>query len=468
MKFLKLLPFVSLILFGSAKSQAYEYPYQKTYFSTATVALFKSRYDATKPPSVDLNINLIHRSEELTIDGKTDFPVRVYPQRGQRAPLIFVLSGMGGSGTDGTGSWIAEEFYQQGYNAVVIPSIFNFQVVFSAVQSSTASGADAAVPGITTEDAKTLYAIMKRVVQEAKKQIGIDVSSYGMFGYSMGALHAAFIAQLDEQEKAFDFKKVLLVNPPVRLDYGMRALDRMVTGPVLSWQKAYAKKLGVHMFHPKAKAKAASAVARITEELLPSVIGPYVTKNEGQYDINSPSYFSNLRQKLAYFKDFNDKKGPSKAIPESHLSLGIGGLFRESLARVIFVTQAIDDMGVLQNPFDNKSSDARVEEAKLRYGYFDYFSQVVMKFFRERRGIEPNVGGLFKENSYLGIANYLKTANHVQLRHNLNDFLIEEQDVDFLKETFGSRAKFYPYGGHLGNLWYQDNVQDFREFFKGL
>jgi hypothetical protein len=36
----------------------------------------------------------------------------------------------------------------------------------------------------------------------------------------------------------------------------------------------------------------------------------------------------------------------------------------------------------------------------------------------------------------------------------------------FLKNVFGARAKIYPYGGHLGNMTYRDNVADMINVFK--
>jgi pimeloyl-ACP methyl ester carboxylesterase len=56
----------------------------------------------------------------------------------------------------------------------------------------------------------------------------IEVSQFHLTGYSLGAWQAAFVAQLDEQEKVFGFGKVLLVNPPVSLYSSIRILDDLL------------------------------------------------------------------------------------------------------------------------------------------------------------------------------------------------------------------------------------------------
>ena len=42
--------------------------------------------------------------------------------------------------------------------------------------------------------------------------------------------------------------------------------------------------------------------------------------------------------------------------------------------------------------------------------------------------------------------------------HNEDDLILLPGEIDFFSETFGSRAKIYPYGGHCGNMAHRDNV----------
>jgi len=54
------------------------------------------------------------------------------------------------------------------------------------------------------------------------------------------------------------------------------------------------------------------------------------------------------------------------------------------------------------------------------------------------------------------------------LMHNLDDILISPEDIVYLEKIFGDRAIIYPYGGHLGNLWYPDNKKHMLQVFKPM
>lgn len=56
----------------------------------------------------------------------------------------------------------------------------------------------------------------------------LKVSEFHLTGYSLGALQAAFVSELDETRRSFNFKRVLLLNPPVNLYTSVTNLDRLV------------------------------------------------------------------------------------------------------------------------------------------------------------------------------------------------------------------------------------------------
>lgn len=49
--------------------------------------------------------------------------------------------------------------------------------------------------------------------------------------------------------------------------------------------------------------------------------------------------------------------------------------------------------------------------------------------------------------------------------HNRDDFLVSIEDLDYLEGLLGDRAKIYPYGGHMGNIWYWQNRNDIVSIF---
>jgi hypothetical protein len=48
--------------------------------------------------------------------------------------------------------------------------------------------------------------------------------------------------------------------------------------------------------------------------------------------------------------------------------------------------------------------------------------------------------------------------------HNADDVLAERRAIEELKETLGDQMTLYPYGGHLGNLWFRTNREDMLRF----
>ena len=64
------------------------------------------------------------------------------------------------------------------------------------------------------------------------------------------------------------------------------------------------------------------------------------------------------------------------------------------------------------------------------------------------------------------IETYLRNSPKIGLMDNQDDLILTPEDLAFLKDVFGSRAKIYPYGGHCGNMSYTENVAYMLNFFK--
>jgi hypothetical protein len=59
----------------------------------------------------------------------------------------------------------------------------------------------------------------------------------------------------------------------------------------------------------------------------------------------------------------------------------------------------------------------------------------------------------------------LRSNPKVHILHNVDDFLAERKSIEALKETLGDQVTLYPYGGHVGNLWYPENKKTIVKFF---
>lgn len=61
----------------------------------------------------------------------------------------------------------------------------------------------------------------------------------------------------------------------------------------------------------------------------------------------------------------------------------------------------------------------------------------------------------------LGLKSFLEEEQNIIVHHNADDVILNDGDIDFIKETFQDRAFIFPRGGHMGNVWWEDNVKLF-------
>ena len=60
---------------------------------------------------------------------------------------------------------------------------------------------------------------------------------------------------------------------------------------------------------------------------------------------------------------------------------------------------------------------------------------------------------LVKETSLRSIEKTLRNDTKIRVIHTWDDFLLNEQDKDYLTKTLGNRITWFRNGGHLGNLY---------------
>jgi len=337
----------------------------------------------------------------------------------QKAPLVFLIAGAGSSDRATKLLTMMKAFYQAGYHVITLPSTSHSNFIASASQSQ--------VPGDLPEDAADLY----RAMEAAMKKVGgdIEVSSFQLCGYSLGATQAAFVAKLDEERRVFNFRKVLLINPSVSLY---------------------------------------SSVTRI-EDLMKQIPGG--PKKQGIFFNKMLSKFSQYYSYgnfVAINDDFLYSIYAEKLFSHEETAGLIGLTFRINLAGMIFTSDVMTNSGyvVPKNrvlyPTDSLADYFMVS---THLSFFDYFNEYLFPHFEKKRP------GLTKQAyidslSLRSIEGYLKSSTKFGMMTNENDFILTKEEVDYLRQLFGERAKVYPRGGHLGNLEYKENLAYMVDFFK--
>ena len=198
---------------------SYNYPFTDPY--VATVLSTPPEYAEKLPGRIPLKFDSIalfpDREVPAVLWNFAELHYSYLPRKGP-APVIFLVAGTGASCQSGKMQGLQKAFYHAGFNVISLTSPTHPNFIVAASTSG--------VPGHLEEDSADLYRVMQTIWSKVQKKM--EVTDFYLTGYSLGAAEAAFIARLDEQEQAFGFRKVLLINPPVSLYNSVQILDTML------------------------------------------------------------------------------------------------------------------------------------------------------------------------------------------------------------------------------------------------
>ncbi len=407
-------PFLFLASFVSAKTiENYHYPYQNPYLATLTYEVIRSQ---NKIPVQLLKVpGLASRSAVPLLEGRNYTKVSIYNQK-TLSPLVFMITGTGSQSNDPAVNTQAEILFQMGYHVIVIPSPLNWSFILSENTS--------ALPGYTPDEARDLYAYLQKVMGLLKGSL--KVSSYAIAGYSLGAAETAFMSEIDLKEKKFNFEMVLLVNPPLDLIYAVTTLD--------------------HLLYVAAKWTPQKI------DYVQSLIYTYGEKITSR-NPSDPTYYDGFEQTPFARTDYD--------------MFLVGCAFRATLGDDIFTNQQIRDTGILKSKAVPGRQSEREAEART-ISFTEYIQKLVLPTYVRENGLYATTESFFQSASVNSIREKLAQNPRVFIFHNIDDFLTKSEDLAEFEKLMGDRMTIFPGGGHLGNLWYPDNVQEFKSLFTAL
>lgn len=390
---------------------------------------------ASTPPALrpqlpsDEDIDQADYSLKLRPEREFELPENFWPvtrlryrmaRQDGRAPLIFIIAGTGANYASGKTEDLKRLFYGAGYHVVQLSSPTSYDFMSAASRSAT--------PGISRDDAEDLYRVMMAVRAQHPK---LKVSDYYLTGYSLGGLQAAFVSELDEQLRSFNFKRVLLLNPPVNLYTSVSNLDRLV----------------------QTRVEGIDSGTTYFEQVLEKLA--HYFEEKGSIDLNA-----------AMLHDFLQS---DEQLSNEQLAMLIGSSFRFSSADIAFTSDLINRRGLItppQYPINDRTSLTPFFKRALQCDFDCYMAEQLIPFWRIR-----NEGGslpqLIDQVSLYALEDYLKSSSKIAVMHNADDVILGPGDIGFLRRTFGERLTLYPLGGHCGNLNYRVNSDAMLEFFRG-
>lgn len=419
----------SLILNGLlmvliSHAAAYDYPFSDPY--VATVVNTPMEYAEVLPTEVPVKFDTLKMFPERKVPGilwNLDELRYSYVRQKGPAPLIFLIAGTGASFNSAKMQVMQKAFYRAGYHVISISSPTHPNFVVAASTSS--------VPGHLEEDSADLYKVMQTVWQKLQQKM--EATDFNLAGYSLGAAQSAFIAKLDEQDKAFNFRKVLLINPPVSLYNSVLILDELLELNIPG---------GLDNFN-------------VFYDRIINAFSDVYAHGEN-VDFNNDF----LYQTYKYRKPTSDD--PLKAL--------IGTSFRISSENMVFTSDVMTKAGyvVPKNLVLRRHDNVR-DYAKVlgHLTFLDYFRGILLPHFQDLNP-QTTEADLIRQLSLRSIEDYLRTSPKFGLIHNEDDIILLPGEIDYLRGVFGDRARIFPHGGHCGNMAYPENVAAMVGFFQDI
>lgn len=420
--FFRLLLFLSVFLsFFAAALQAYDYPFTDPY--VATVLNTPAEFTDSRLEKAPARVGSIEMFPERDVPdilwNLTDLRYE-YARQDNAAPLVFLVAGTGASFHSPKMQIMQRAFYHAGYHVISLSSPTHPNFIVAASSSG--------VPGHLVEDSTDLYKVMQAIW--SRYQDKWKVTDFYLAGYSLGAAQSAFVAKQDEQEKAFNFRKVLLINPPVSLYNSVNILDEMLAQNVPG---------GMDNFN--------DFYSRVIQAFTEAYTQGDAVEFNDQFLYRTYQY-----------------RQPKSSEPLAAL---IGLDFRLSSNNMAFTTDVLTGAGyVVPKNLELGRHDSVTVYGKVlsRLTFLDYFHDIFLPYFQQQDSTVTEEQ-LIAELSLRSIEDYLRSSSKVGLIHNVDDLIMRPGEVDYLREVFGARATIFSHGGHCGNMAYPENVRAMVGFF---
>ena len=404
-----------IVLFSILSLTAFSYnfpiddPYSATIIGSATMMT----------PGVSENIPL--KVYEIQIKDKKDIPDVFWyaskfkfsfsKQKNKKAPLIFVLAGTGSDYNATRVKFMQRIFHDAGYHTIAISSQMSQQFMISASTN--------VMPGMLINDNEDIYKAMKLAYDKIKDQV--EVTDFYIMGYSLGGTNAAVLSYIDEKEKAFNFKRVFMVNPPVELYDSAVRLDKYLDDYTGGKTAGIEKLLNTTL--ARVEGGLTSEYANIGADTIYNIV-----KGDILSDAEKKAYIG-----LAFRLTSNDLNFISDFITKSHV-----------------YTKNPDKV--------NKYTNMKEYFKAVNFATFeDYVNKVGFPYYKKYNK-DFSIEDLKREASLRVIEDYLRTSPKIAAVTNADELILNEKDINYLKDVFKDRLVIYPKGGHCGNMFYKENV----------
>ena len=359
------------------------------------------------------NTDFVSAASSRSVRMKKDAPelrYQLWKAENPESPLVILLPGVGSYYKSPQLRALAELFWDNGCSALVLSSAFN--KAFLETMGFN-------YPGYTPEDSARLREVLKKVMEDVRGNAGLKPSEVILVGYSMGGLHALFIADMEKKNPSLGIGRYVALNPPADLQYALSRFDEF-TEISKKW----------------------------TREECSRQMGDIIMK-----------YMAILAQK-------HPTLSARKPAPEKHIlpfskeqaSFMAGLSFRLTLRELLLSARRTQgEQSGIKTEF-NWWNRSRLYRELDTYSGMRYVKECLLPQ-RLKKDPSATLEKMNRESGLHAIEDTLRNNPEIRVIHNIDDPLISETDRRFLSDALGPKIIWFDCGGHLGSLFVEEYQQ---------
>ena len=342
----------------------------------------------------------------------SDYEYGVWTQK-NAAPLMILVSGTGSLYNSGLTMYMANVFYDRGYNVIALSSPTTMPYIVSQSKNNYA--------GYIKDESTHMYELIATAVSREKAE-GMKVTKTHIGGYSLGGFQSLLIHELDSENKKIGIEKSLMLNAPVSILTATQKLD------------SYLVENGIYN-------------AEGLEKFMDNIFGKLVYDEKIEVsDID----FTDVRSAVSKLQ-----------LKDSDFEVLTGLLFRFYSANMTFAGEVFsgkDAVGRLSDKKAYKRFDSVTEEFRegLSVSFDEYSKEILYPYLKKNKYPDLTMEQFIKEFDLRNSQEFIEKNNkNIIFMTSKDDILITESDLNYINKTFGNKV-IIPYGGHTGILWHKD------------
>ena len=336
---------------------------------------------------------------------RPNYKYRYILQKNKTAPLAIIYPSIGENIMSHHAKVLAKMFYDEGYSVLIQGSPFQWEFVKSMP--------DYYRPGLPSQDAQYLRIVTAKIINELEHKIGYKFNTKILVGTSFGAMTTLFVASQEEALEAsgkynLGISKYISINPPVEIFFALKQIDKYSQ----DWKNN----------HNDLKLRVAITAEKIIKEA----------------------------QKISAENTEGISKNNDVSLPFTNDEAGLitGFIMKQKLSDVIFT---------IENGSKSKKSD--IYKSINNMGFQDYGQ----KYLQESLTVVTQSNEQLNDGASLyGLSDFLQESEKYKIYHAVDDYYTTPEQLTWLKKQSGNKAIFFSNGSHLGFLYRQEFLDEFK------